>query len=952
MGSQSVKNFRFNPGSSAASLALALLLCVDSADAAQAVLDQVLYTEQGEAACVTLNVSTATPYTSGYLKNPRRFYIDLQDTQPRALKLPRVQPGPDSPIQSIRVGRFTKTTTRFVLDLRDDSSLQITATSKLAAAPANGPAVISVRPEPALPPPPPIAIEQKENAPNIPNLTAAALGGITPLSPLPSSYLRYASLLERFPAGTPQALPPSPAAPATEELLMSVRVNGQELSEDITVFRSLGEYWLPVELFRESRLQIPVGPGMLISGTRYLPLNGISGARSEVDPDSQTLNITVPPQAFARTDEDGAQLIATRPTLPAPGLFLNHEFQTTTTAGATHSSVLLEGGLFSKFGVLTHQVLASNLQTGIHPIRLNTQFVRDFAGHMTTLTVGDTTSGNAAWSRPVFFAGVRYARNFETQPGFIPSILPTMSGQAAVQSTVDVYVDNVRQLSLPVDRGPFTIRNIPVISSQGDLRMVVTDMLGRQQVITDSYIRSTQMLRPGVQEFSYEAGTFRTDYGRKSFAYRSIFAAGTHRIGVTNNLTLEAHQEFQPGVATTGLGAVVSIRQLGILSGGIAGSFQRNQSGRSFYAGFSRSQRAWGISTRIQRSTQAFRQIGYLSSQKPASLLWQSNVSRALGNHLSISLGYLRRDGRSELDARAITASISVRTHHGTLSIGGLYSLLQHNQYGASISFTLPWGERNITTTSGDVSAQSRTASVEASRQLGQGPGIGYRVKNTTLDQQRVEASLSAQNAFGTYQVDAAQTPGQLSVRLSERGAVSLVNGHLMASRWLNDSFAVVQVEGARNVPVYVNNQMLAKTDRRGLAMVPWLVPYNRNQVHIDDNQLPLDRSYDLSDQQVVPMRRAGMLIKFQPASQSGAILVLTGPLGTPLPFGTKISILGDHNDYMVAMRGEVFVNNLHYPVTVQASGPNLLCSLIISRPPSAEPLPTIGPLSCVDASR
>ena len=73
MGSQSVKKFRFNPGSSAASLALALLLCVDSADAAQVVLDQVLYTEQGEASCVTLDLSTATPYTSGYLKNPRRF---------------------------------------------------------------------------------------------------------------------------------------------------------------------------------------------------------------------------------------------------------------------------------------------------------------------------------------------------------------------------------------------------------------------------------------------------------------------------------------------------------------------------------------------------------------------------------------------------------------------------------------------------------------------------------------------------------------------------------------------------------------------------------------------------------------------------------------------------------------------------------------------------------------
>jgi outer membrane usher protein len=349
----------------------------------------------------------------------------------------------------------------------------------------------------------------------------------------------------------------------------------------------------------------------------------------------------------------------------------------------------------------------------------------------------------------------------------------------------------------------------------------------------------------------------------------------------------------------------------------------------------------------LQRSTDDFRQVGYLNNQKPASLLWQSSVTRAFSNALSVSLGYLQRDGRTELDARALTSSINIRTGRGIITVGGLYSLLNHNQYGASISFTLPWKERSVTTTSGDVSGQSRTASIETRQQVGQGPGVGYRVKQTTLDQQRLEASLQAQDGHGSYQVETVQTPNDLSFRLSERSSISLVQGHLMTSRWLDDSFAVVRVPGAKSVPIYVNNQMLAKTDRRGLALIPWLIPYNRNQVHIDDSVLPLDRSYDMNDRHVVPMRRTGLLVTFEPTSMQGALLVLTQPDGTPLPYGTLVRINGKPEQYEVAMRGEVFVNTLSYPATVQATGPAVNCSLTISKTPSNDPLPKLGPLVC-----
>src|SRR5438552_1209521 len=95
---------------------------------------------------------------------------------------------------------------------------------------------------------------------------------------------------------------------------------------------------------------------------------------------------------------------------------------------------------------------------------------------------------------------------------------------------------------------------------------------------------------------------------------------------------------------------------------------------------------------------------------------------------------------------------------------------------------------------SSDVSGVSKTASVEVSQQLPLGPGYGYRVKTTTLDQNRTEAAFSYQNTEGTYVLEAAQSSGETDVRFSERGAFVLLHRHVLMSPWLNDSFGVIEV--------------------------------------------------------------------------------------------------------------------------------------------------------------
>ena len=250
----------------------------------------------------------------------------------------------------------------------------------------------------------------------------------------------------------------------------------------------------------------------------------------------------------------------------------------------------------------------------------------------------------------------------------------------------------------------------------------------------------------------------------------------------------------------------------------------------------------------------------------------------------------------------------------------------------------------------GDSSPTSRTAAVEVSRSISLGPGYGYRVRSTNLDQQKKEAAFYYQNNGGSYGGEAAQGDGGTSVRLLERGSFVLLHRHLMVSRWLTDSFGVVEVPNAKGVPIYVNNQVMAKTDRWGFALLHWLVAYNRNTIRLDDVALPVDVNVDLEERMVVPMARSAAFVRYQAASVGGATLVLNGPAGQPIPQGATVTVNANSAAYEVQLRGEVFVIDIDYPAVVHAVWAGGKCEARIARPPADTPVPRIGPLTCKES--
>lgn len=75
--------------------------------------------------------------------------------------------------------------------------------------------------------------------------------------------------------------------------------------------------------------------------------------------------------------------------------------------------------------------------------------------------LGDVISGSLTWTRPVRLGGGQLSTDFSLRPDLVTFPTPLVRGDAAVPSSVDIYVNSIRRLSENVRPGPFEILDLP-----------------------------------------------------------------------------------------------------------------------------------------------------------------------------------------------------------------------------------------------------------------------------------------------------------------------------------------------------------------------------------------------------------------------------------------------------------------------------------------------------------
>jgi outer membrane usher protein len=742
-----------------------------------------------------------------------------------------------------------------------------------------------------------------------------------------------------------------PDAKSGWDLLVEVRINGQTVVEMAHVLQpEPGKFYATAESFADWRLTAPATPVCKVEGVKYFAIDALPGATVTLDPVLQVLSISVPPGLF-RGQRIGPPLPPAAHADSGLGMFLNHDIRLSAFAGHEQLGGSMEAGFFSREGVLTSQFSDENVAKTLRPLWLASTFQREFQDQRAALTIGDATSAPAVWARQVYYTGLRWASKDATQPNFVPLVLPSFAGTAVVPSTVDIYVNDMRTIHETVDPGPFTVPDIPVIGTAGDIRMVVTDEMGKQQVVSRSFIASTKILPEGVSEYTFEAGTLRRNFGMESWQYDSFMAEATESRGITHSLTFDGRAEIIPTDQTVAAGVDYAVSGLGVVSGGVGISHDQSAGvGTMAYAQFIRQGRHLGLSGSALLTSDTFRQLGLLPRQMPPLIVAQAQISSTLGKAGSVAFGYLSEQNRTEANFSAASASATWRMKMGIYLASALnYTPGTGNPMSASISLVKPLGTRRTLAVSAEVTAKGVSSSQDVIQQLPVGTGYGYRLHNDdAASAKHDEGDLTYQNGSGSYEAQASAGAGESALALEENASLIWMGPYVVRSRTITDSFGVVEVPEVGGVKVFANNQLVGKTSGQGLAVIPNLVPYQQNMVHLDDDGIPLDINLDLSERKVVPQSGMGVLMKFAAHREKGALLVLTTEEKTPLPLGAMVHVAGEESSYEVVLGGEVYIPALSFPAHLLAAWDKGQCEVTVNQAPMGESLPRIGPLICV----
>jgi outer membrane usher protein len=405
------------------------------------------------------------------------------------------------------------------------------------------------------------------------------------------------------------------------------------------------------------------------------------------------------------------------------------------------------------------------------------------------------------------------------------------------------------------------------------------------------------------------------------------------------------------------VGAEFGLLPFGTIGGGVAGSHSDLGAGGLAYVLLQRRARVLGYSGTLQIASSNFQQLGMTLGERAPSLQAQVQVSQALGSRSSVSVGYLRQENRLSLngmqplrpDFSGISTAFSVRV--GSRMYLTAAANLSHSFKDASsatVSLIVPLGNRMIASATSDIRQDgTQSSSYQYTQQVPTGTGVGYRMRTDVTDHARVDAGVTFQTNNGTLDVESSQDQGQISSRVTETGGLAMMQGHIVPSQWLNSSFAIVEVPKTPGVKVYANNQYISRTSWRGLAVLPVLAPYNRNTVRLDDQGVPIDMGIDFDEKTVVPMPRSGVFLKFKAQQSTGALFQLVTEKGDPVPTGADVSVDGLTDAYMVALRGEVFVPAVTFPIHLHVRWDGQNCTATVESNTSSEPLPRIGPVQC-----
>jgi outer membrane usher protein len=735
------------------------------------------------------------------------------------------------------------------------------------------------------------------------------------------------------------------------EAVLEVSVNMQKPTQMIVLLKDEnGQLWVQESDFAALRLRLPDGTPRLVAGQRYYPLQTVPGITLEVDDRTQSVAVNAPAAAFLSTRIDTPAPPTPVITQASPGAFLNYQLSALRVAGEGSLGGTGELGLFAAPGVFTNSAVYRDGAGLDALIRLDSTFTHDLPQRLESLVLGDAISDAGTWGNAVRFAGIRWGTNFALRPDLLTTPLLAAAGTAVVPSTADIFVNNQQIGTQQLPPGPFVIDRLPSVTGSGQVSVVVRDALGREQLITQPFYSSATLLAPGLSQYAVDLGAIRNNYALSSADYGSALGVLDYRRGLSTSLTVAAHAEYlEHDAHAAGVNLAQALGTLGIANVTAGAGGDDHGSGYLSGLGFEHIGGRVSVTASTLFASHDFRQVGDSSSLTPPYRerdLLQAGLTLTRASSLALALVHESYDAQPSQQTLSLTYSI-VLGDYGALSLMASHTQAQQTQNSYYLSYTLPLANRRAVS----LAAVGGSGQGPGGNQLYAtylqnppvGPGTGYRLAVSSAG--NYDADWRRQAVVGDIELEAARNQGVSGESALWSGAATWMDGQLRATRSVNDSFALVDLDGIPNVPVYIDHQLVAHTDAQGFALLHDLLPYQANRIDVEPTELPLDTQIDARVMVLEPPYRSGVVARFPVERIRGGTFHLVTADGNPVPAGALVNFQGAV--FPVAYDGVTYVTGFDHGTEGRARWGDRQCTFRLPPPPPDDPLPDVGRILC-----
>lgn len=580
------------------------------------------------------------------------------------------------------------------------------------------------------------------------------------------------------------------------------------------------------------------------------------------------------------------------------------------------------------------------------------------------------TSNISAINGSLPLTGLRVAKATSMFKSHWNNYVPVLKDTALSSAKVTVLQNGLVLYSRVVPPGEFEIDDLDVSSTGADLELVIEESNGQIRRRTIPFTKLPSLLREGSFNYSISAGQYRNS---NSSIQPAVLTGGLeYGLGViTPKFSSLLSEQYYYGE----LGVTYDLGQFGAMSfeGGATrySSFDDNQDHSGFILKSLYAKQFYRSATSLQLVGYQYRSPDFLSFEEYVSTANQSDPERSglgLRNRFEVSVNQPISEATLYLSYRYDTY------HNSSLSGTSLYSSLNFSlgrvsvgmnytisdtvlaNYGVSsdkrlgLSLSLPFGEKNDSSVVFSSTHEQNTGAFN--NQLSYNGRTGNYDYSTTVSQttndtntgnESVSAVVRNSTPYGQFSANIESNGETTAGSLSANGGLLVYEGGVVATQYLGETTAIVQVDDAEEL--IVNHNPTLRTNKDGVVVIPYANDYGSNKVYINAEENSDVQLVEFS-KNYVPRRGSTVLVNLKARVGKRVLVKLNTEENL---FGEPVVSLANQSDEMsfVGTDNIVYLSGIKPDQSTTFVVGSGRCEFSISVSPDSKSLQDIVERSC-----